>query len=161
MNRLRNVCTLFLGLVMTACGGGSDMAERISSAEMAYATGDASSLRRICDEIMDDNAGESTLTAEQLGRMSILYMELYDHTDDSDALDMATECYRSAFEEDADSASYFYAHLPAEQYKYGMSLTMLVQSMDNPVDISDALEADSCGGHEPMPDAVSDSIGVR
>lgn len=145
MSNMRSVCTLLLGLMLCACGGGAgNMAERISSAEMAYATGDAASLRRICDEIMDDNTEEDGLTAAQLGRMSILYMELYDHTDDSDALDMATRCYRSAYKENADSAAYFYAHLPAEQYKYGMSLTMLVQSVDNPVDISDIETSDSC-----------------
>ena len=136
MIKFRYVCAAFVGLMMAACGG-ADVAERISTAEMAYATEDAATSRRICDEIMEDNGGEDKLTAMQLGRMSILYMQLYDRTDDSDALDMATKCYRSAYDADADSAAYFYSHLPVEQDKSGMSLSMLVQSIDNPADISD------------------------
>lgn len=136
MNKLCYVCVTVACLMMSACGSG-DVSERISSAEMAYATEDAATSRRICDEIMDDNGREENLTAMQLGRMSILYMQLYDRTDDSDALDMATGCYRSAYDTDADSAAYFYSHLPVEQEKYGMSLAMLVQSIDNPADISD------------------------
>lgn len=132
----RYMAAAFVAVMMTACGG-SDVVERLSAAEMAYATEDAASARRICDEIVDDNASDSTLTAMQYGRLSILYMQLYDRTDDSDALDMATRCYRSSYEVDADSAAWFYSHLPVEQDKYGMSLTMLVQSMDNPADISD------------------------
>ena len=130
------ICAAMTALALTSCGG-SDVSERISSAEMAYAIEDADVSRRICDEIMDDKSRDNSLTATQLGRMSILYMQLYDRTDDADALDMATQCYRSAFETDADSATYFYTHLPVEQDKYGMSLTTLVQSIDNPADVSD------------------------
>lgn len=140
MKRKWCVFAAMTALALTSCGG-SDVSERISSAEMAYATEDAAVSRRICDEIMDDNSRDSNLTAMQLGRMSILYMQLYDRTDDADALDMATQCYRSAFETDADSATYFYTHLPVDQDKYGMSLTTLVQSIDNPADVSDTHDA--------------------
>lgn len=136
MKRTWCVGVAIAALTLSSCGS-SDVAERISSAEMAYATEDAAASRRICDEIMDDNARDSCLSAMQLGRMSILYMQLYDRTDDADALEMATQCYRSAYETDADSAAYFYSHLPVEQDKYGMSLTTLVQSIDNPADVSD------------------------
>lgn len=136
LGRYGYICGAVAALLLTACGG-SDVAERISTAEMAYATEDAAAARRICDDIVDDNASDSTLTAMQYGRLSILYMQLYDRTDDSDALDMATQCYRSSYKVNADSAAWFYSHLPVEQDKYGMSLTMLVQSMDNPADISD------------------------
>lgn len=146
------VCAAMTALALTSCGG-SDVSERISSAEMACAIEDADVSRRICDEIMDDNGRDKSLTAMQLGRMSILYMQLYDRTDDADALDMATQCYRSAFETDADSATYFYTHLPVEQDKYGMSLTTLVQSIDNPADVSDT--HDSPAGDE---DYRTDSI---
>lgn len=162
MSKIRDVCTFLLWLLFCNCGGGADIAERISSAEMAYTAGDVASLRHICDDIMRKNAEKGNLTAGQLGRMSILYMELYDCADDAEALDMAIQCYRSAYEENADSAACFYAHLPVEQYKYGMSLTMLVQSADNPADISDIEQSDS---NEEETSAVrimeSDSDDVR
>lgn len=160
MSRRRNVCLALFGLLLTACGG-SDVDERISSAEGAYASEDAASSRRICDEIMDDNAGDEELTAMQWGRLSILYVQLYDRTDDSEALDMATKCYRSAYESDADSAAYFYSHLPVEQEKYGMSLSVLVQSIDSPADVSDVYgttsdddveAADSLAGNDGLND---------
>lgn len=133
---------------LVSCGN-SDVYERISSAEMAYATEDAASARRICDEILNDDGESNSLTASQYGRMSILYMQLYDRTDDADALEMATRCYRSAYKVNPDSASNFYRNLPVKQVHYGMSLSSIVESTDNPTDISDFED------HSSLEDSIS------
>lgn len=134
---MRYILYMLLALTVTACGN-TPISERVSSAEIAFAGEDVASARRICDEIMGEHDGDGEIAATELARMSVLYMQLFDRTDDADALDLATRCYRSAYEENADSAAYFYAHLPVDQDKYAMSLATLVQSMDNPADISDS-----------------------
>lgn len=125
-----------LGVAVASCGRES-IAERVSSAEMAMGAEDVASTRMICDEIMGETAGAGSIEAVELGRLSILYMQLYDRTDDTDAMNQAVKCYRSAFEQNADSAQAFYNRLPVDQEKYAMSLATLVQSIDNPADISD------------------------
>lgn len=64
--------------------------------------------------------------------LSILYMQLHDRTDDPDALQLATRCYREAFETNADSARMYYEHLPVDQDKYAMTLATIVSTLDNP-----------------------------
>lgn len=128
--------------VMVACGN-SSISEQVASAEIAFAGDDVAATRRICDEIVGEHTADGAIMATELGRLSILYMQLYDRTDDADALDRATQCYRLAFEQNADSAAYFYSHLPVDQDKYAISLAGLVNSIDNPADISDSHDGHS------------------
>lgn len=125
-----------LALVLTACWH-SSVGERVATAEAALAMDDFASVRSICDEIICENDESDAISATELGRLSIIYMQLYDRTDDAVALDAATQCYRRAFAVDADSAAHFYTNIPVEMDKYAMSLATLVQSIDNPADISD------------------------
>lgn len=129
--------TLFILVCSLASCGHKSIAERVASAELAMSAEDVASTRRLCDEIVGEKDGNNNIEAVTLGRLSILYMQLYDRTDDNDALDQAVNCYRSAFEQNADSARYYYSHLPADQDKYAMSLSTLIQSIDNPADLSD------------------------
>lgn len=78
-------------------------------------------------------------------------MQLYDRTDEAEALDLAIRCYRSAFSENADSAKYYYSHLPVDQDRYAMSLSTLVQSIDNPSKV-DYENIDSIFDSESMKD---------
>ena len=141
--------SVLFGCMMAACGD-SSISEQVASAEIAYAADDVAATRRICDELVGEHTSGGEILASELGRLSILYMQLYDRTDDADALDQATRCYRLAYEQNSDSAAYFYSHLPVEQDKYAMSLAGLVNSIDNPADISDEIndveEVDSIAG---------------
>lgn len=136
LEKMRYILFTAIILMLQGCNN-APVAERIASAEIAYASEDVASARKICDEIAGEHRADGEITAVELGRMSILYMQLYDRTDDDDALELAERCYREAFAADADSARYFYSHLPVEQDKYAMSLATLVHSIDNPGDISD------------------------
>ncbi|WP_303030277.1 hypothetical protein [uncultured Duncaniella sp.] len=133
---MRSLLLTTIILLLTGCNN-TPVAERIESAEIAYASEDVASARKICDEITGEHSEDGEITSIELGRLSILYMQLYDRTDDDDALELAERCYREAFVANADSARYFYSHLPVDQDKYAMSLATLVHSIDNPGDISD------------------------
>lgn len=147
---MRYVFLSLLTFVMASCGDAS-VAERVTSAEMAFAAEDAASSRRICDAILSDTGNAGGITASELCRLSILYMQLYDRTDEAEALDLAIRCYRSAFSENADSAKYYYSHLPVDQDRYAMSLSTLVQSIDNPSKV-DYENVDSIFDSESMKD---------
>lgn len=115
----------------------SDISERISAAEMAFASQDVAQTRRICDDIIGKTPHDGSIAATELARLSLLYMQLYDRTDDADALEQATRCYREAYAANADSAAHYYSNLPVELDNYAISLASLVNSIDNPADISD------------------------
>lgn len=139
MNRFLSI----IALLFTLCSCSTrSISERITSAEMAISSDDVTTTRHLCDEILGMKSNDNSIEATELCRLSILYMQLYDRTDQSDALDLATQCYRSAFEQDADSARYYYSHLPADQDRYVMSLSTLVHSIDNPADVSEYESSD-------------------
>lgn len=150
---VRYLAPAILCCVMSACSN-SSISEQVASAEIAFAGDDVAATRRICDEIVGEHTADGSIVATELGRLSILYMQLYDRTDDADALDQATRCYRMAFEQNADSAAYYYSHLPVEQDKYAISLAGIVNSIDHPAEISDLHD-----GHEGIGEA--DSIAYQ
>lgn len=130
------------GFLLSACSDSTSVSERVAAAEMAYAAEDVASTRRIIDDIMSDPAAKGSVTATELARLSILYMQLNDRTDDHEAVDLAADCYREAYLADADSAAYYYNHLPADNQKYAMALASIVHSMDNPKSLHDITEQD-------------------
>lgn len=121
---------LILMAMFVACDSGHSISEQVASAEMAMAESDVATTRNICDDLMGQN--HESFDATELARLSILYMQLHDRTDDPDALQLATQCYREAFAENADSARIFFERLPVDQDKYAMTLSTLVSSLDNP-----------------------------
>lgn len=136
------VSSILLTIGASSCRHG-DIAEQVSAAEMAFASQDVAQTRRICDDIVGKTPHDGSIAATELARLSLLYMQLYDRTDDSDALEQATRCYREAYKTNADSAAYYYSNLPVELDKYAISLSTLVNSIDNPADISDLHSTDS------------------
>lgn len=123
-------------MMLTACGSGN-ISERVSTAEMALAAEDVEMTRKLCDDIMADSVAKGSITATELARLSILYMQLNERTDDHEAVELAANCYREAFKANADSARHFYETLPIEDVKYAMTLSSIVQSMDNPSQIDE------------------------
>jgi hypothetical protein len=118
--------------VITSCDSGRPVSDQVAEAEMAMAASDVASTRRICDQILSDSVAKGSITATELARLSILYMQLNELTDDHEAVDLAADCYREAFQANPDSARMFYQELPVGQDKYVMTLSSIVHSMDNP-----------------------------
>lgn len=146
---MRLLIPLILSLLLVSCAG-ETISERVAAAEMAFAAEDVAATRQICASIVQDTV-KGSFTASELARLSILYMQLNEHDDDPEAVELAANCYRLAFRCNADSARAFYESLPSEDMKYAMTLASLVEQADNPVPL-DSLPDDSHG--------LVDSIGA-
>lgn len=138
-----------LPLSFSSCGEAHTVNEQVATAETAMAEQNYEAGRRICDGLLGEQ-DKNVISAAEYARLSILYMQFYENADDSEALEMAVECYRKARELDADSAMAVYATLPADEHKYAYALSMIVSGMDNPGD--SALDNDRY--------VAPDSIGV-
>lgn len=134
-------------LMLGSCGESESVAERISSAELALANENVSATRELCGEILKqkDRPG---MEAKQMARLSILYMQLNERTDEPEDVELAVQCFREAFKINADSAQSYYSSLPVDQDKYAMTLATIVHTLDNPREIPadhdcDPAEADA------------------
>lgn len=133
---LSSITTLMM-ILTVACGGGeSVVAGRLAEAEDAMAANDVDAAIHLCRELNEFKSSSSFSVAE-LGRLSILYMQLSDRTDDSDNVDIAVNCYREAYDLDPDSALAFYSSLPGEDDKYVMMLASISDSLENPPALDD------------------------
>ena len=109
---MKKLITAFFTAIFTltiACGcsdKATEAANRLAEAQDAIAVNDVDAAIHILHNL-NDLKDEKGLTVSQLGRMSILYMQLTDRTDDSDNVDYAVNCYREAFALDPDSARAF------------------------------------------------------
>ncbi|MCH5327003.1 MAG: hypothetical protein J1E29_07365 [Duncaniella sp.] len=121
-----------LTLMASCASGGESLSDKVATAELVMSAEDVVSARRICDDILSDTVTKGTATATELARLSILYMQINERTDDNEAVELAAGCYRDAFQVNADSARWFYDNLPVDQLKYAMMLSSIVHSVDNP-----------------------------
>ncbi len=121
--------------IAAACSDHSGRFEtNLSDAEQAMADGRTADAQSLTDAL-DADMNAASLTASQLGRLSIVHMKLneaYAH-DDYDNVSKAVACYRAAYEINADSARAFYAECPVADIPYSMTLTAIVQNIDEPM----------------------------
>ena len=127
-------CIICGALSFNSCGGSDSIAERISAAELALANENVDATRQLCGEIIGQKDRQS-VEAKQMARLSILYMQLNERTDDPEDVEYAVQCFREAFKINADSAKAYYSSLPVEQDKYAMTLATIVHTLDNPREI--------------------------
>ncbi len=120
----------------------------VALAEEAIANNDPSRARSIADGLVKGR-DLSRLSVSELGRLSMVYMQLSDMSDEGESVANATQCFREAFKLNADSARVFYSGVPVECEKYVFMLSAIVRTIDNPGE----LPAD-----EPL--AEDDSLGV-
>lgn len=120
--------------IMCSCHSNHSISEDVATAELAMATNEVEAAREICDNLFgkEDKSG---ISATEWARLSILYMQLNERTDDPEVIEYASQCYREAFKNNADSARIFYQNLPVDDDKYAMTLSSIVHSLDNPTDI--------------------------
>ncbi|MCM1349295.1 MAG: hypothetical protein NC338_07780 [Firmicutes bacterium] len=142
--------------LLTACSGssGSSIADELREAEAAVAVGDMEAARSVAKNLLG-NENLSHLPASELGRLSIVYMQIADSIDQENSIAQATDLYRRAFDANADSAALFYNDVTPEMYPYVAMLRTLVGHLDNPYNP----EADSIDENS-MPElpASTDSI---
>lgn len=115
-----------VALSLASCWGSSDAVEEdLQQAEMAIAQGDMRSASSIANHIVGDR-NLTDLTPRQLGRLSMVYMQLADNTDPADYVASATDCYRRAYAADEDSATAYYSGVAPELTRYALMLTRIV-----------------------------------
>lgn len=131
------ITVIMLALTATSCRENRDQTdEALRDAEMALAQGDMRAAESMTDHLVGDK-NLSGLTPRQLGRLSLIYMQLADssdHGDQSDHISSATACYRKAYELDKDSAAEFYNQVSPEQTSRVMMLSNIAESLDTPSD---------------------------
>ncbi len=142
--------------VMMACGSGTaseGVADDLREAEAAVAMGDMEAARSVASRLMG-NERLSHLSATDLARLSLVYMQIADSAERESNIAQATDLYRRAFDADADSAGSYYSGVSPEMYPYVTMLRTLVGHIDNPYDP----EADSINEMElPLPE-LPDSL---
>lgn len=124
-----------IALSCMSCHDSHSIAEDVATAELALANDDVSATREICDKLVTTHEEKSSIAANEWGRLSMLYMQLNERTDDPEVVELAAQCYKEAFKVNPDSASAYYQNLPVEYDKYAMTLATIVHSLDNPTEI--------------------------
>lgn len=128
---------------LAACGNSSgSVTDSIRDAEAATALGDMEAARSIAMKITDENL--SHLSAKELARLSLVYMQIADSTDRENSIASATDLYRRAFEADPDSAQAYYGELGPDYYSYIALLKTLTGKIDNPYNpLADSIDHES------------------
>lgn len=123
------------GIMMPACGGSSAEAvdQSIRQAEDALARGDMQVAESVSSKILG-TGNETGLTATQLARLSMVYMQLADGTSNSDYTGRANDLYRKAYDADADSAAAYYNNVSPDLQQHVELLSKLNAPEGNPLD---------------------------
>lgn len=131
-----------IALIAAACSGGN-MESDLQTAEMAAARGDMDAASSVARHLTSDR-NLSGLTAKQLARLSIVYMQIADiDTTDNSNVATAASLYQKAYESNRDSAETFYSSLPSEKVQYSMILSSIVGTREHPYNADADMHADS------------------
>lgn len=137
MKHLILTVILSVAAAMTGCSAGHSSAADIDATTDAavecLSRGNVSEARRIADSLCA--ADTTVMSARQLARMSILYMQIAETGDDPAPAEQAIQCYRMARRANADSADAYYSTLAPELESARMTLTEIVKQLDSPRDI--------------------------
>lgn len=123
-------------IILAGCHGNHSISEDVATAELAMASNDITATREICDRLVNaPQESRNGVSAKEWARLSMLYMQLNERTDDPEVVELAAQCYKEAFKVNSDSAIAYFQNLPVEYDKYAMTLSSIVHSLDNPSDI--------------------------
>lgn len=140
MKRIKTVCRRVAGIaailfvmIAAACSSDSSSAvsDEITEAEHSLSAGDPATAKEISDALMKGDT-HARLTVGDLCRLSMVYMQLADISDEGDNIGYATQCWREAYKMQPDSAKAYYNRVPAELQKNVILLAALVRTMDHP-----------------------------
>lgn len=135
---------LLSGIV--SCTGSTNFDDELTEASTAIEQGDYATAQSLCDNLYKKKS--SAQTASQLGRLSILFMDLSNsgETDSqTDNIMAAIQCYLSAYDLNPDSAMIFYESLYAIDNDRAEALSLITRSMtgQRPVEVSDEEPSDT------------------
>lgn len=121
------------GLFSAACSTRSadEFNSDLRQAEMAVAHGDMKVASSVVESITDGR-NLSDLSATQLARLSMVYMQMADESNPEVNTAMATDMYRRAFKASPDSAEAYFSSLPFDKMQYANMLHTLTNSIDSP-----------------------------
>ncbi len=127
-----------------ACSGNmspESIEETLRQAESAIAKGDMTVASSVAANIADSTS-VGNMSVSQIGRLSMVYMQLADSIDQSANTETATDLYDRAFRVNADSARQFYNSIEPEHMQFVETMTGNSIARRNPIDIN-SLPADS------------------
>ena len=144
MKLINSLTVVLLMALAISCSSKVSPEEDIRRAEMAIAQGDMEVASSVASHLTSEPA-LSSMSASQLARLSMVYMQLSEEDNDDAGTNVATatDCYRRAFKADADSAGQYFSSLPSEQAQYGMMLSAIVGNQDNPYNPDEHMHEDS------------------
>ena len=156
--KLRNLLLLsLLTLLLNACSrqlSPEAIEESLRQAEIALAEGDMVAARSVLSNLSIDSSANCNMTAAQLARLSMVYMQLADSADQELNTNQAADLYDMAYKSNAHSADSFYRNVDPEHLQYVETLSNHSANRSNPVDISNLPdEMDSLDYHH-----MNDSI---
>lgn len=142
---IRNLIVAVGALLAVGCGGKMNVEDELRSSEMAIVDGDMETASAMASHITENSA--EGLSAKQLARLSIVYMQIADSIDNDTNVATAAELYGRAYASNADSADLYYMSLPSEKIPYAMILSNISGSRSNVYVDSLFMDDDSVGMH--------------
>lgn len=129
---------LLLVAFLTSCFKTNAVEDDIRNAEMSLAQGDMTTAHSIADKL-SDGENLSGLSAQQLARLSIVYMQLADAEENNDLAANAADCYRRACKISNDSVEEYCRSLTSERAQAAELLRHIVSAADATYSFSDSV----------------------
>ena len=130
INRLYITLIVAFTLFLPSCRG-NDVDSKIIAAENALANSDYQMAQRICDEIVSSDSTEP-VSAMQLCRLSMIFMELSECINQSTNVGFASTCYNRAVKMEPDSAAVFFESLPIDCERHVHMLRAFAMTYERP-----------------------------
>ncbi|MDE5799421.1 MAG: hypothetical protein K2H74_00175 [Paramuribaculum sp.] len=142
MQRLYYLLIATILLLTASCSLTSgEVVDNLRDAEQAIARGDMKAAQSAGDYILGDE-NFSGLSASQLARLSMVYMQLADSVDQTSNIRKAADLYDRAQSLDADSAAEVYNNLPPDQLQYYAAMSEYSANRKSPVSLDSLPEED-------------------
>lgn len=129
------ILTLIIATLAACSHTAASLEATLRQAESAVARGDMKAATAISRELLGSQ-NLSNLSATQLSRLSMVYMQMADIDDPTTHTATATRLYRQALQADSDSTRIYFSTLPPEQLQYYSTLSNLAEHLGRPSDIS-------------------------
>lgn len=137
-SEMKFIIPLMLFLMLpTACSiTEQNPGNAITRAETMIEHGEFIEAQDVCNELLSDSV-LNCLGVSHWCRMAIVYMQLAETCSPEDNTASAIECYRKAFDLNADSATAYFEHIEIGKAQYVFTLSILSSSIDTPSEFTE------------------------